>query len=173
MQSPRRLVLVGFAFLALTLWACSKPEPPTITPESATVSAVSPKGMTVRVVLDVYNPNDIALSVQKVTANITLGKTVEMGPVGVPSGVRLPAGEHVKVTVNVPASWQDAAEVAALAAGSPTIPLELKGKAEIGGKRIHIEVPFAIQGTVTRQQLVGVGLRGLPQLPGLPDIFGR
>jgi LEA14-like dessication related protein len=160
------------AWLLLLLGAqvgCSKPEPPTIKPHSARLKTVSATGVTLETVLEAHNPNSIPLKARKVTATLTFDKTVKLGPIDVPHKLSLPAGKITKLTVDIPASWESAAQVTGLAASSPKIPYVIEGTVVIGGKNLNAEVPFEIEGTVSRAELLKAGLEGLPtlNLPGL------
>ena len=148
---------------------CSKPEPPTIKPHSAKLKTVSATGVTLETVLDVHNPNAFPLKARKVTATLTFGKTVKLGPVVVPHQLNLPGGKITKLTVEIPATWESAAQVAGLAASAAKIPYVIDGTVVIGGESLNAKVPFEIGGNVSRAELLKAGLEGLPtlNLPGL------
>ncbi|MCU0693761.1 MAG: LEA type 2 family protein [Polyangiaceae bacterium] len=152
----------------VVLAGCSKPRPPTITPDTTTITSVSPAGLGVRATLDVTNPNDFSLSTQAVTATISVGDKVKLGPVTKPHGVSLPANQTTKVEVDLAATWNQAAELAQLAVGELTIPFVVEGKVALGGKSLNVQLPFRIEGTVSRAQLLSAGIKGLPSIPGLP-----
>lgn len=165
-SAVRRL---GWLLAWVLVLGCSKPEPPTIKPHSARLESVSPLGVTIEAVLDVHNPNAFPLKARKVTATLTFDRKIELGPVTVPHELSLPGGKITKLTVDIPASWQSAAELTSLAAGAAKIPYVIAGKVVIGGKNLNAEVPFEIAGTVSRAELVKAGLEGLPAIdfPGL------
>ncbi len=54
MNAARPLLVAA----VLALSSCSKPEPPTVTPISGRVSAISTTGITVDAKLEAYNPNE-------------------------------------------------------------------------------------------------------------------
>ncbi len=164
----KRIVLA--VCLGMLILACSMPEPPTITPDSAQVTAVTPRGITVKIALNVHNPNGFALKARRVRAHVVLDGTVKLGPIDVRRGVKLPAKRTKKITVDIEAPWESAAQVASLAAGSPKIPYVVKARVVIGGKKLNTEVPVTIKGEVTQAQLLKAGLKGLPKIPGLPSL---
>jgi LEA14-like dessication related protein len=150
------------------LLGCAKPRPPTITPDTATVTSISPAGLGLRATLNVDNPNDFALSTQGVSATLTLGGKVKLGPINKPHGVSLPGGQTTKVDVDLSVTWNQAAALAALATAGPTIPFEVAGTVKVGGKSLNVELPFRMQGTVSRTELLAAELKGLPSIPGFP-----
>jgi LEA14-like dessication related protein len=160
----------GLLLLIGALGSCSKPEPPTIKPHSAKLKTVSATGVTLETVLDVHNPNSIPLKARKVAATITFDKKVELGPITVPHKLDLPAGKIVKLTVDIPATWDSAAQVAGLAAGAAKIPYVIEGTVVVGGENLNTKVPFDIEGTVSRAELVKAGLEGLPTI-NIPDLL--
>lgn len=161
------LVLTAALTSSLVL-GCSKPKAPTLTPEATRVTTVTPEGIGVRVTLNAYNPNDFALTTQAVKATIVLGNKVKLGPVEKPHGVSLPADSTTKVTIDLQATWQQAAQIAQLASSGPTIPYVVEGTVKIGGSKLNLELPFTIKGEVSQAQLIAAGIKGLPSIPGLP-----
>ena len=159
-----------FSLLSLLMVGCSKPKPPTIKPDKTQITSVKPKGVTVRVTLDVHNPNDFALTVRSVKATILLGGQTKLGPVDKPHGVSLPANVSTKVDFDLEASWELAAELAGLATLGPTIPYEVDGTVNVGGDRLNLDLPFKIKGQVSQAQLIAAGLKGIPSIPGLPNL---
>ena len=97
-----------------------------------------------------------------------LGNKVTLGPVSKPHGVSLPADKTTKVTVDLDATWQQAAQIAQLTSSGPTVPYEVKGEMTIGGKKLNVDLPFTIKGEVSQAQLIAAGIKGLPSIPGLP-----
>ena len=60
------------AALVLVTASCKKPEPPTIVPKEAKVTAVGPAGVTMQVKVDAVNPNSYPLTAQSITARAKL-----------------------------------------------------------------------------------------------------
>ena len=159
---------IWLCLLSLLTFGCSKPEPPTLTPEVTRIQTVTPKGIKVQVTLNAHNPNGFALKTQKVSAKIVLGNKVTLGPIDKPHGVDLPAKKTTKVTVELNATWQQAAQIAQLASAGPTVPYRVEGRMTVGGEKLNVDLPFTIKGKVSQTELVAAGLEGLPKIPGLP-----
>jgi LEA14-like dessication related protein len=163
----RRHLFAAVALVLVACSACSKPEPPRLTPLSAKVTAISTQGIDVDVKLQAENPNDSAISAQSLTATITLDGRYVLGTVTVPNRIKLPG--HQKTTIDVPVTsrWKDLAGLASLAAAGKDVPYKVDGTVELGGDIVSIAVPFSIAGTVTREQLAQAALSSLPKIPGL------
>ncbi len=167
MHRTRFLAIIATLF-TLTIWGCSKPQAPTLIPESTRISTVTPKGIGVRITLNANNPNDFDLMARGVKATIVMGDKVKLGPVEVPHGISLPAKGTKKLKLDINATWEQAAQVAQLASGGPTIPYVVEGTVKVGGKSLNVDLPFKINGEVSQTQLIAAGLKGLPSIPGLP-----
>jgi hypothetical protein len=105
-----------------------------------------------------------------VSATLKLGDQVELGPISKPHGVDLPANKSTNIVVEFQMSWKQAGQLTQLAASGATIPYEVVGNVTIGGEKLNVELPFTIKGQVTQAQLLAAGLRGLPSIPGLPQL---
>lgn len=160
--------LLAAAF-TLALAGCSRPEPPTLTPESATVTAVTAAGIDMQVRLDAYNPNKIALSTRSVKANVMLDGKYDVGTVTVAAPLSLASEKHTRLDVPLSVKWRDLTGVAALAAKSSGVPYLVDGTVSIGGDSLNVEVPFRMGGTITQQQLLQAAANSLPNL-GIPGL---
>jgi LEA14-like dessication related protein len=158
-----RLSLALWLALATALVACS-PSPPTLTPKSVVVKNVTVSGLEVELTMDAKNANSITLQTRKVKAHATLGGKVDLGEVTVESAVKLPPNKHTDIVVPMTFSWSSLVEIGLMAARQSEIPFTVQGQAEVGGKDFHVEVPFTIEGTLTRAQLAVLGARSLPQI---------
>lgn len=173
-RSPRRWPPASRAIaLALALGAllgCAKPDPPVLKPERAKVTGVTLTGVTLAVDLDAYNPNPIGLSARSVRARVVLDGKTDLGEVTVPTKVELPAKQHTKMTANLSLAWPGVSTLGGLVASGRDVPYRVDGTVDLGGNTVHFDVPFHMEGTLTRQELVDAGLRSLPGLPipGLP-----
>ena len=168
-MSRTKLLQVLVTLVAvLVLSGCSKPKAPTLTPEATRVASVTPQGIGIRVTLAALNPNDFDLNTQKVVGTIKLGDKVTLGPISKPHGTKLAANKSTNIDLDIEASWEQAAQLAQLAAAGPTVPYEVEGTVTVGGERLNVDLPFKIKGEVSQTQLVAAGLRGLPPIPGLP-----
>jgi LEA14-like dessication related protein len=163
--------LVGFGCAALTLVGCSRPSPPTIRPEKVAVTAITETGIELQVELEAVNPNRVDLSARSVTAKVTLNGNYELGTITVPSGINLPAGKPTELDIPLTMKWNDLAALAGLASVKESaIPYTVEGTVTLGGDLIHADVPFRMDGSLAKDQLIAAALRSLPPLPflGLP-----
>jgi len=158
-----RCSLVLWLSLTIVLLGCS-PSPPTLEPKSLVVKNVSAAGLEVELTMDAKNPNSITLQTRKVKAHATLAGKVELGEVTVDTSVKLPANKHTDIVVPMTFSWTSLVEIGLLAARQSEIPFTVQGTAEVGGKDFHVEVPFTIEGSLTRLQLAFLTARSLPKL---------
>lgn len=146
---------------------CSKPEPPRLTPKSATLTKIDLEGVDVRAVFDAFNPNGFGLAVRRVTGRVVVDGRFDLGTVSVDKPVALPAG--ITTTIEVPLSWKwnGPGVVGALSAAKRAVPYTVEGVATIGGDRLSVDAPFTLHGTITEEQVVAIALRALEKLPRL------
>lgn len=157
-------LLAAAALLAL---ACSKPEPPTISPKSGEVTGVTPRGVDMKVSLEAKNPNGFDITARSVTAKITLDR-YDLGTVTSPSGVTIPAHGSSTFAVPVSVTWNDLGAIAAMAATQADVPYKVDGTITLGSDKISFDVPFHLEGKVPHDQIVKATLQSLPKIPGLP-----
>lgn len=158
---PRmRLAFPWLAGLVLVA-ACSKPEPPKVTPKSARVSSIDARGLGLTVELDVYNPNRFPLVAKSVSGSLEVGSGVELGRARSEPQGSIPANGSSTVSSELLVSWTNAAALAPYALSNNPVPYTFKGIATIGGEKLNVDVPFTIKGELTRDQVVSIGLRGL------------
>jgi LEA14-like dessication related protein len=163
------LVFSGCALL--TLGSCARPSAPTIRPEKATVMAITERGIDLQVELQAVNPNRVDLSARSITAKVTLNGKYDIGTMTVPSGINLPAGKPTELVIPLSMKWNDIAALAGLASVTESaIPYSVEGIVTLGGDLIHADVPFRMEGSLPKDQLIAAALRSLPPLPflGLP-----
>jgi LEA14-like dessication related protein len=151
---------------ALTLLACSTPQPPTLQPEKVTVTSVDAQAMHLQVTLTATNPNTVDLSLQDVTAHVKVADKIDLGSVTLPKTMTLPAGKATTIDAPLTVPWGDVSAFAQLAGAAATVPYTVDGTVELGGALLHVNVPYQLKGSMTRQQFVSVTLHSL--LPGLP-----
>jgi LEA14-like dessication related protein len=167
MRSLRPLVFAALATSALG--ACSKPEPPTVTPISGRVMSIDSTGMKVEAKLEAWNPNDFELGVKSFTAKITLDHQYNIGTVTSPHAVMLPPKKKKTFEVPISLKWNDVAALAPLALQNRDVPWEAEGTVKVSADSIDVELPFKVSGTVTHQQIVQAVGKSLPKgLPALP-----
>jgi uncharacterized lipoprotein YbaY len=164
------VVVLASLVLAFVLSACSKPEPPVITPKEASVTGVTAAGVDMRAQLEAFNPNRIALDARTVTAKLVLDGKYDLGTVTIPHAIALPAGARVTLDVPVSIKWNDFAPLISLGATNHDVPYEITGTVNVGGDKINFDLPFTVKGTMTHAQIVQATMRSIPQIPGLPPL---
>ncbi len=152
--------------LVLTLFAvgCSRPAPPTIAAERATVTRVDASGITLDLELTATNPNTTDLSVRELTAHLVLSGDRDVGTVTVPDAVALAAGRATPLSVQVSLTWSDLGTLAPLALAGTDVPYSVDGKLSLGGMLRSIDVPFRLSGSIPRDQMIRAAI---PAIPGL------
>lgn len=167
--ATRTLLLFCWSLLLLVA-GCEKPKPPTLKPESALVKKVHAAGVDIDLTIDAQNPNKVPLFARKITATVKLDDSIDLGEVVVDTKVKIDPESNGKITAPLSLKWGDVKAVAMLATQKEVIPFTVEGTAEVGVERAHFDVPFKTQGTLTRQELMTLGVNALPfQIPtGLP-----
>lgn len=161
-----RLALPHLALAAIVVVVgCSRPKAPTLTPEKATVTSIGPGGIGLMLELGVDNPNSIELAGRALTAKVVLDANHDLGTFTVPNGIRLPAGKRTDLSVPVSLPWKDLPALLALAGEGRDVPYNVDGTLTVGGDTFHADVPFHLQGVVTRAQLIDATVSSLPRLP--------
>jgi LEA14-like dessication related protein len=149
--------------VALLVVSCSRPSPPTLTPQRAEVTAIGASGISLLVQMAANNPNRFGLSARQVTAEVTLDGRFKLGAVTVPQAIDLPANKSTTIDVPLSVAWTDMRSIIALAAAARSVPYAVDGTVSIGGDVIHVELPYHLAGEITREQL-GAALRNsVPQ----------
>jgi LEA14-like dessication related protein len=170
-MARRLVVLVALlAFGALACFGCSTPEAPKLTPEKGRITSVTATGMSLEVSLDAYNPNSFALSARSMKGKVILDGKHHIGDVVAPTAIKLPAKKHTKMTVPLSLQYKDISALITLAASRRDVPYRVEGTVELGGDKLNVDAPFAIEGVVTHAELVKATVSSLPNLniPGLP-----
>lgn len=150
---------------ALALTACSKPKPPVLTPKETRVTAIDGKGITFLAKVDAFNPNGFDLTAQRMTAHVVLEGGIDLGTVTAPNGVSIPAGGHAEISAPLELKWTGMSTVTQLVATGKPIAYKVDGTVNLGSERLNVDVPFAVGGTITREQILGAALRAIPPLP--------
>lgn len=145
--------------------ACSTPEAPTLAPKSMQILGMTSQGMSLQVTLEARNPNAFSLSARSVKARVVLDGTTDLGEVTVPTKVTLPKKAATSVAFPVEVKWGNVAGVALLAAAKPVIPYRMTGTANVGGEGLNVDLPFTIDGTMTREELLKATATAIPTLP--------
>jgi len=163
MTSFIKLVRLWTALALLTLaTGCAKPKPPTITPKSAQVLAVSATGVTLEVAFDVANPNRFPLIVQAVDGRFSLGAGagVELGKAHAEPASSIPAQGSSTVNSQIAVAWTNLVALTPFLLSPAAVPYRFDGEATVGGESLNVKVPFTLSGELTRAQLISAGLSG-------------
>lgn len=145
--------------LALVV-ACAAPEPPKVTPKEVTVIGVTNTGLDLSAKLAIENPNGFELSAQSVKAKVVVGGTVDLGVVNVEKPFALPAKTTTNLDVPLTLTWESAAPLIPLAQ-KPIVPFTVDGTVQFGG-RVSIALPFHLEGTIRRDQILKSVVGRLP-----------
>jgi hypothetical protein len=154
-----RLALLASAAI---LAACSRPLPPTLTPEKVAVTRIDAAGIALDLTMSATNPNSADLTAADVTAHLVLDKTHDVGTITLPKVLTLPASKTTPIDVPVALKWADMGMLADLAASKGSVPYAVDGSLEMGGNLLHVGVPFHVEGAITRDQMAGAVINSLP-----------
>jgi LEA14-like dessication related protein len=145
---------------ALALGACSKPQPPTLTPHVARVAAVSLRGLELEIEVKVDNPNSIPLAAESVSGTLFLADGQKLGHGSSKPGQSIPAKGSSMVQTRLHVDWDDLTSLAPFL-GAETVPYSFRGDVTLGSENFNVTLPFTLSGHLTRTQLLQAGLRGL------------
>lgn len=157
-QGVRALFLVASVLAA----SCSKPSPPTLAPESVSVTRLDPTGIALDLRMSATNPNSVDLTTSGVSSHLVVDKSHDVGTVTLPRTIDLAAGKTTSIDVPVALKWTDVALLAQLAMSTGAIPFAVDGSLELGGNLLHVAVPFHFEGAITHAQILGAMMNSLP-----------
>jgi LEA14-like dessication related protein len=144
-----------------------------LSPKRAAITSISPDGVAFEVVLETTNPNDFDLTAGDVTAHFVLDGHIDVGTATFPQTITLPANATKDIDVPISIHWGDLLPLLEIAASNrPTVPYAVDGTLSLGGDLLHIQVPFHLAGTVTREQIARATVQSIPGLPGLSIVPG-
>ena len=152
--------------------ACSKPQPPQLTPKEAKVTSVDIGGFDLRVRMEAFNPNAVDLSVRSVVAKVLVDGNQDLGTVTASQPINLPANARTVIDVPLSVKWKSVGNLAAIAASKRPVNYTLDGTATVGGERLNVDVPFKMTGVITAEQLQQAGMKSLQGIPGLQGLPG-
>ncbi len=165
-MNAARSVFAAAATVALV--ACSRPEPPTVTPISGRVISISNTGITVEAKLEGYNPNDFDIAVKSFTATVVLDHQYNIGTVSSPHAVSLPARKKKVFEVPISVKWNDVGALAPLALSNKDVAYDATGTVQVSAGSVDVDGPFAVSGVVTHAQISQAVGKSIPKIPGLP-----
>lgn len=153
--------LLVVATLALT--ACgSRPRVPVVTPRSTQITGVVTGGLAMRIDLLIYNPNNQALTVRSIHAEVTAQER-DLGTVDHAQDFTLPAGQNTPFSTDLTVPWGDLPSLAATALLQAAIPYRVEGRVRVSGaSNFSVRVPFDLEGQIPRSMLM--------QMPGIPSV---
>ena len=157
-------VLVFGALVFGALGGCATPQPPTVTPQVARVLQVNQKGVELQVTLAVKNPNGFALSAHEVQGTLYVEGGQKLGTGKSKPQQSIPAHGTASVESRVQIDWDDVPALQKFLLQAE-VPYQFKGDVTLGGETISLTLPFEMKGTLTREQLLQAGLRGLFEAP--------
>lgn len=160
------LLLVSLT-LTIGISSCTKPQPPTITPEKSEITAISNQGIELKLTLAAYNPNRFALKAHNLEATVELAKKVTLPLQTTTNNINLPANATTNVAIKLHANWQQAVDLMLVIKSGPQIPYAINGTVQMGSDKLNVTVPFKLHATVSQGDLIAAGLRGIADLPGL------
>jgi LEA14-like dessication related protein len=158
-RSRRSFVIL----FALALASCVKPTPPTVTPKALRVVTIRPTGLELQVELDVYNPNSFPLVVSSVEGVVELGGGVELGRARSSLDGRIPAKTTTPVSSRISVSWTNLPALSPFLLTDQPVEYRFRGTAAVGGERLNVNLPFELQGKLTRAELLQAGIAALPR----------
>ena len=167
MRLPPLALTLTFAACAASS-ACSRPAPPTLVPERVRLTGLTTARIDLEVALMVQNPNDIDLVARNLTAHFKVADKFELGTADLPVTTVFPAHQSKELTLPLTVKVQDLALLITMAATSSTIPFTVDGTVGLGGELLHVDLPYQLDGTVSRDQILRATVSSLPPIPGFP-----
>lgn len=146
--------------LSAVATACSKPQPPSVTPHVVRVTGVGARGLDLDVELQVHNPNSFPLSAEAVWGTLYSARDQKLGEGRSTPNNAIPANGSSIVASTVHVAWENLPALAPLLVDE-RIPYEFRGDVTLGSESLHISLPFTLSGELTRAQLLEAGWRGL------------
>ncbi len=151
-------------FVVPLVVACSKPVPPTLAPERVQVTALTATHIDLKVAVAVSNPNGIDLVARNLTAHVMVSDRFDVGTVDIPVTTTFPANKTTRLEVPLSVKIADIAPMAQLAVTATKIPYSVDGTVGLGGDQLHVEIPYRLEGSVPRDQVVRAAMAVIPGL---------
>jgi LEA14-like dessication related protein len=166
-EAPMRRIIPALALTFLSL-SCTKPDPPVLTPKSATVTAVTATGVGLSLSVEAYNPNGVDLSAQSVTGKVVLDGKYDLGTSTIAKPVNLPAGARTTLDIPLSVNWNDMSALATIATTNRPAPYTVDGTVTVGGGRLNVDLPFHMTGAISHEEILQATARSIPAIPGMP-----
>jgi LEA14-like dessication related protein len=145
--------------------ACSKPKAVAITPRSAQLATITPDGVELALLLEVHNPNAFAITTSRVSGVLELQDGGELGRGDSSQQLTIPAQQTAVAPARLMMRWTNLALFAPYVLGGKPLPYRIRGDAHVDAGSLDADVPFAVTGLLTPEQLLQVGMRGGTGLP--------
>jgi LEA14-like dessication related protein len=158
------IVRAAVLFAAMLAASCSRPSPPTLTPQRVEVTTIGTAGISLLVQMAAHNTNRFGLAVRSVTADVTLDGRTKLGAVTVTRAIDLPAQAWTRIDVPLSIAWTDLPGLVVLAASGRSIPYAVDGTVSIGGDVIRAELPFHLTGEIKPELLATAVAGALPKI---------
>ncbi|HZU85247.1 MAG TPA: LEA type 2 family protein [Polyangiaceae bacterium] len=152
-----RALVVAVALVA----ACSRPSPPIVIPERASVSRIDAAGVALDVSMRVTNPNSVDLTATSVSSHLIVDRSLDVAAVTLPRTIALPAGQTTELVVPISVTWSDIGALAQLATRAAGVPYAVDGTLEVGGPLLHFQAPFHLEGAIAREQITAAVMGSL------------
>jgi len=144
------------------LAACSRPKPPTITPEKGEITSVGPDGVHLTLYLAVENPNRFDLAAHSVTGSVVLDGKYNVGTVAVSQPFALPSAQVTRLSVPTTLALRDVPTVVGLALSNRDLTYDVNGTVSVGSDKLNVDLPFHLSGQLTHEQLLRATMNSLP-----------
>jgi LEA14-like dessication related protein len=151
MRTWMLFVLSMLAFLGLM--ACSRPEPPTLTPERVEVVDSDAVSFIARVHCKAHNPNGFAIPVKSVRGNVRFEQSDTSGVTGASTSTLAPNAD-TDVVLDLKADWPTVATTVGHAHAGQLVNYTASGTATLDASGKDIELPFSMQGQVQKTVIV-------------------
>jgi LEA14-like dessication related protein len=150
--------------LVLSVAACSKPKPPSLTPRSAQVSAIKPDGVQLALVLAAHNPNAFPIVASHVSGAFELQDGTALGSAQSTESLTIPAEGDADLKALLDVRFTSMSALVPYALAAKPLPYRIRGSARLGGERLNVDVPFSIDGQLTPEQVMAAGVNGAANL---------
>lgn len=152
MKLRARVLGSALAFTAC-LSACSRPEPPRLTPRSSSISGTTAQGLGLRVQFDAQNNNSIALTLRSLDVKTTIAGQ-EQGRARLTQVTRLPAHQTTPLAIAITVPWSNLPGLIFSTSLTENVPYQVTGTARIGSESLSFDVPFTLNSTMPRSVLL-------------------
>jgi len=150
-KSSMKVAALGSMFLLLTSCSALRPAPPEVSLFGLELENLTLSHAILSANLNLYNPNDFALTIKKVRYDLALhGVEVAQGQSG--ESVRIGPKSTEQVAVRLSSSYLNLLRIGQRTKGQADIPFIIKGAITIGGFRVlSRDIPFRAEGIIPLQ----------------------